>query len=105
MEEDKALRLNIDKSWWDEIPKRYKWAAMDKDGRWFVYVSRPWVGIEEWIGTAFKCIDKRPCIYLGSWKDTLSKRPDLGKHHITVELHCGICDQNHLGIWTHKVSN
>lgn len=66
---------------WDEIPIEYKYAAMDIDGRWFVYEHSPQChDDEEWIVyngifDHLKYYTKRPD-FDGDWRDSLVKRPD-----------------------------
>lgn len=37
------MNLSIDKKW--------KWAAMDRDGQWTFYVDKPFIGHDEWTPT------------------------------------------------------
>lgn len=115
MKHDPKIRLELDKAWWSTVPEQYKWAAMDADSSWYLYVHKPvitlqqWVARKKWLAWIDDTTDEymlapvRPCIFYGDWKYSLSKRPDLSHHRISMELYCGICDKSHLGVWSHKI--
>jgi len=74
MEKPKAKPFKFD---WSGIPKKYKWAAMDADGEWVVFVEAPNRVLRYWDSRGKDCLElgyDRP-IYPVDWRDSLQKRP------------------------------
>lgn len=61
---------------WSMVPEFYRWAAMDKEGEWYLYVDKPECGISIWDLKGSGMIDeiplKTPEI---DWTNSLYQRP------------------------------
>ena len=71
-----AIKPSID---WNHVSENFKWLAMDADGKFHVYTSKPLQGNQQWT-TNLPCT---PAIHFASftpgtcnWKDSLVERPN-----------------------------
>jgi hypothetical protein len=63
---------------WSDYPTWVKWIAMDKDGRWFGFASKPKKKVINWLDEEFTIIihpDYTPRKFTGDWIESLFERP------------------------------
>lgn len=66
---------------WNAISEKWKYAAVDKDGKWYLYVEKPNLGVAWWavglVGgtTVVSHILDLPVVE--DWKKSLCKRPEV----------------------------
>jgi hypothetical protein len=65
---------------WSRVPERYKWAAMDSDREWAVFLNKPRCANVVWNASRNDDLefsnlgyDRPP--YPGDWRDSLQERP------------------------------
>jgi hypothetical protein len=66
---------------WDDYPSWCNWVAMDKDGRWYSFASKPFKINIFWAGddACYICEDYNPRNFTGDWTESLFKRPQHQK--------------------------
>ncbi|HMA78794.1 MAG TPA: hypothetical protein VKP88_06755, partial [Candidatus Paceibacterota bacterium] len=64
--------------YWENAPNCFKWAAMDKNGDWYWFVTKPKADKEEWLalGCRLEGFQARP---VKDWEKSLTKRPKITK--------------------------
>jgi len=63
---------------WSDYPTWCKWVAMDADGEWCCYDSKPNASLSTWINEDFVNIihpDYCPRNFTGDWTESLFERP------------------------------
>ena len=63
---------------WSDYPTWCKWVAMDDDGEWYCYDSKPKVALSTWINEDFVNNihpDYTPRNFTGDWTESLFERP------------------------------
>jgi len=63
---------------WSDYPTWCNWAAMDSDGEWYCYDSKPKASLSTWINEDFVNAihpDYQPKNFTGDWTESLFERP------------------------------